>query len=198
MAETNLGAVVNHLRRLVGLMPTEESDARLLDRFLASRDEAAFAALMRRHGAMVMGVCRRLLERVEDAEDVLQATFLLLARKAPTIRRRASLGCWLHGVAHRLSVQLKRREKNRLAFEKRLWAMGTRFEAASGSEELQRWLDEALLELPEKYRTAVILCSLEGKATSKRPGCWAVPSARCTAGWPEVESSCRSDWQTGA
>jgi RNA polymerase sigma-70 factor (ECF subfamily) len=79
------------------------SDAELLARFLARRDEAAFAAIVARHGPMVLRVCRRILADAHAAEDCFQATFLVLARKAASVRRRESLAAWLHGVAARVS-----------------------------------------------------------------------------------------------
>jgi RNA polymerase sigma factor (sigma-70 family) len=174
MGNSKLGAVLDHIRRLADPLAMAESDHCLLARFLGSRDDGAFAALLKRHGPMVFGVSRRLLHRVEDAEDVAQATFLLLARKGATIRKWASLSCWLHGVAHRLSLQLKRREMNRLKREKRVTAMRRQAEAAVDSQEIQELLDLALADVPEKYRAALILCCLQGKKqdeAAKELGC---------------------------
>ena len=164
MTSSNLGNVVDYLRRIVSPLPGNVTDHHLLSHFLANRDEAAFSALLKRHGPMVFGVSRGVLSSPQDAEDVVQATFLLLARKAATIRRCASVGCWLHGVARRLSLQLKRKEMARLKRETGVSAL--RSKAASlpvNAHELQEVLDDALQELPEKYRAALILCYLEGQ-----------------------------------
>jgi RNA polymerase sigma-70 factor (ECF subfamily) len=84
----------------------EPSDGELVERFLARREEAAFAALVQRHGPMVLGVCRRLLEE-HDAEDAFQATFLVLFRKAATLRRGSCVGPWLYGVARRTALKAR-------------------------------------------------------------------------------------------
>src|SRR5262245_28205344 len=97
-----LPTLLGHLR-LWSRGQGETSDSHLLQRFLQSRDEAAFTALVRRHGPMVLGVCRRVLGNLDEAEDVFQATFLVLLRQAGSIRRQDALGSWLHGVAHRLA-----------------------------------------------------------------------------------------------
>src|SRR5258708_8780486 len=89
------------------------SDAQLLARFLTSRDEAAFAALVRRHGPMVLGVCRRVLRHAQDAEDAFQATFLVLAKKASSVLKRATVGTWLYVVAYRTAQRARARQARR-------------------------------------------------------------------------------------
>ncbi len=141
----------------------DRTDGELLDRFVRRQEEAAFAALLGRHGPMVLRVARRVLGRVHDAEDVFQATFLLLARKARAIRKRASVGSWLHGVAHRLALRARaqarlRQERERQAAERPAGG------AASGQawRELQDLLDTELRRLPAKHREALVVCYLEG------------------------------------
>src|SRR5216683_4596256 len=103
-----LDAVVQQIRELAdGGRGNPLTDQQLLARFIARKDESAFAALVRRHGPMILGLCRRLLHHVQDAEDVVQATFLVLARKAAAIRKRESVGSWLYGVAYRLALKTK-------------------------------------------------------------------------------------------
>src|SRR5579871_2067464 len=94
-----LGSVLRQLNKMVDARASDDAgDRELLQRFLASRDEGAFVALLRRHGPMVLRVCRRVGGSGADAEDVFQAAFLLLARKGAAIRNQESVGCWLHGV----------------------------------------------------------------------------------------------------
>ena len=103
MAKAALNSVIRRLvsaRARCGL-----SDRHLLERFIAHKDEAAFAALVERHGAVVLDAARAVLRHEQDAEDVFQAAFLVLARKAATIRKRDSLACWLHGVARRIACE---------------------------------------------------------------------------------------------
>ena len=109
MAKQPLNGVLQHLRKLAAVQTYRElSDRDLLERFVAARDEAAFTVLVERHGPMVLGVCRRALANFHDAEDACQATFLVLARKAASVRKKTSLASWLHGVACRLAANLKR------------------------------------------------------------------------------------------
>src|SRR4051812_6325662 len=107
MATSPLTRVMQDLRG-VALHGDAAPDQELLEAFLQRREEAAFAALVHRHGPMVFGVCRRLLQHAQDAEDAFQATFLVLARKAATVRPRNQLGQWLYGVARRTALEARR------------------------------------------------------------------------------------------
>src|SRR5438552_9244822 len=113
MANGHWNGVLTRLRRAAILSERDTlTDSQLLDRFLSARDEAAFESLLRRHGPMVLGVCRRVLRNEADAHDAFQATFLVFVRKAGEIMPRARVGNWLHGVAHKTA--LKARAMNRL------------------------------------------------------------------------------------
>jgi RNA polymerase sigma factor (sigma-70 family) len=158
MAANRLRHVVQQLRTASG----GAADAELLGLFLHHRDEAAFEALVRRHGEMVLGVCRRVLRNDADAEDAFQATFLVLARKAGALRAPQALGSWLYGVAYKAAQQARRAATRRRAAEAKA---RPRAETAVGvGVELREVLDRELAGLPEKYRAAVVLCDLEGKA----------------------------------
>src|SRR5579859_8040323 len=106
MASFQLRSVLRHLRRAAGRPDAGRSDAHLLERFAAG-DEAAFELLLWRHGPMVLGTCRRLLRREQDAEDAFQVTFLTLARKAASIGKREAVGSWLYKVAYRAALQVR-------------------------------------------------------------------------------------------
>src|SRR5690348_4620534 len=109
MAGSRLGTVIRRLRSALARHGADVlSDGELLTRFLASRDEAAFEALLRRHGPMVLGVCRRILGNADDAEDAFQATFLVLVRRADCVRPPGRVGSWLYGVAHRTALEARR------------------------------------------------------------------------------------------
>src|ERR1700722_19979164 len=104
MAEKGLRTVVQQARQFVALEAAGSlSDRELLDHYVRCRDEAAFTALVHRHTAMVLGVCRRVLQHGQDAEDAGQATFLVLARTAASIHKRTALASWLYGVAYRIA-----------------------------------------------------------------------------------------------
>jgi RNA polymerase sigma factor (sigma-70 family) len=129
-----------------------------------NREDAAFAELMKRHGPMVLGVCRRASNTLDDADDAFQATFLVLVRKAGSIRRGESLGSWLHGVAYRVARQTRIRAEQRRARERR--AMNHPDSDPSihaARRELRLIVDEELDRLPAKYRCPLVLHYLEGK-----------------------------------
>jgi RNA polymerase sigma factor (sigma-70 family) len=139
------------------------TDGQLLERFIRLRDEAAFEALVRQHGAMVHGVCRRVLRNWHDAEDAFQATFLVLARKASSIRPRDRVGNFLYGVAYRTALEARRSAARRRL--KEAGAVPRLEEPAEGPwAELRPLLDRELAGLPEKYRAPLVLCDLEGKS----------------------------------
>jgi RNA polymerase sigma factor (sigma-70 family) len=140
------------------------SDAQLLGRFTDDQEEDAFAALVRRHGPLVLGVCRRILSQVQDAEDVFQATFLVLASRAASIRNRESLGSWLYGVAQRQALKLAAEAARQRGLEQHVPPVQNPDPVAEVEAcELRRVLDEEMGRLPEKYRTPLVLCCLAGK-----------------------------------
>jgi RNA polymerase sigma factor (sigma-70 family) len=160
----NLNPILQTVRHLAGLeIDAGQSDRELLHAFLSGGDETAFAALVWRHGAMVLGVCRHVLRHEQDAEDAFQATFLVLARNATAIRKAESLSSWLHGTAHQLSLRAARDAMRRRAREKRA-SPAPRESRDLAWSEVQTILDEEIQRLPEKYRGPVVLCWLEGKS----------------------------------
>jgi RNA polymerase sigma factor (sigma-70 family) len=144
------------------------SDAELLQQFALQRDEAAFEALLHRHGPLVFGVCRRLLADDHDAEDAFQATFLVLARRAASIGRRSLLGNWLYGVAHRVAARARKSGGRRRAREQDGFDLaavpGT---GRSAEPDVAPLIHEELQRLPDKYRRPVVLCYLQGKTTEE-------------------------------
>jgi RNA polymerase sigma factor (sigma-70 family) len=161
-----LNQVVRHVRRAALIhAPTVVPDGRLLESFLACGDETAFAMLVERHGPMVLGVCRRVLGDLHDAEDAFQAVFLVLARKASSIVPRDLVGNWLHGVAYRTALQARDRVGRRRARERQVKDMPQSTVAPDFDlQELHRVLDEELNKLSEKYRVPIVLCDLEGRS----------------------------------
>jgi RNA polymerase sigma factor (sigma-70 family) len=140
------------------------TDGQLLDRFVAQREGAVFEALVHRHGPMVWGVCRRVLRDHHDAEDAFQATFLVLAGKASTVRPREKLGNWLYGVAYQTAIRARATRARRRMREGQVTAMPEP-EAVSQvqRDDLIEWLDLEISRLPETYRIPIVLCELEGK-----------------------------------
>src|SRR5262249_49829935 len=151
------------------------TDGQLLERFVSRRDEEAFAQLVRRHGPLVLGVCRQMLRKKQDAEDAFQATFLVLSRKAGSIRRAEALQNWLYGVATRLATRMKaaalRRQKREVALVEPLPSEPV---PEGEAEDLGPILYEEIGRLPDKYRIPFVLCYLEGKTneqTAQELGC---------------------------
>jgi RNA polymerase sigma factor (sigma-70 family) len=162
--------------RCLNRFPTDLSDAELLDRFGRGGEDAAFTLLVQRHGPAVLGVCRRLLGNAADADDAFQATFLVLLRKAGSVRPGAARGCWLYGVASRVAAKSRARRTPPPLSDDIIAAPGARPDGEAAFRELTALLDEEVRKLPEKYRTALILCGLEGKTCDQ--------SAR-ELGWPK-------------
>jgi len=184
MARSSFGAVVRHIHMLAGAAAARRlTDLHLLRRFADDQDEDAFAEIMRRHGPLVLSVCRRVLGHEQDAEDAFQAAFLVLARKAGSIRKGESVGSFLYGVAYRIAMKergkLARRRQREQPVERQAPA-GPLYEAAF--HELQMLLDEGVNHLPEKYRIPFVLCCLEGKSKSE---------AALELGWKEGTVSSR-------
>jgi RNA polymerase sigma factor (sigma-70 family) len=175
--------VAAYLRRVAllegGCRPT---DGELLEAFLAQRDEAAFEALLRRHGPMVLGVCQRTLQNPHDAEDAFQATFLVLVRKASTIRPREMIGNWLYGVACRTAMKARAMNTRRRVKESNVQEIARPTNGVEvADDKVLTLLDEEISRLPDKYRAPVVLCELEGKSRKEVAGLLGVPEG--TLSW---------------
>jgi RNA polymerase sigma factor (sigma-70 family) len=162
MALARLRKAVEYLRRVGG----GASDEELLERFLGVRESDAFEALVHRHGPMVFGVCRRILHHHHDAEDAFQATFLVLACKAASIRPRNMIANWLYGVAYRTALKARAICAKRRAKQRMLCDMADP-RTAQESDDLRDLLDRELSHLPDKYRTPIVLCDLEGRSRAE-------------------------------
>jgi DNA-directed RNA polymerase specialized sigma24 family protein len=153
MAIESMGAALRQMNRLftngtvAGL-----GDSQLLERFVAEQDSAAFEVLVTRHGPMVLSICRSVLRDPNDAEDAFQATFLVLAKKAATIRAHAAIGGWLHLVARRIALEANAVSARRRAHERQagLMAGGTSASATTACDELLKALHDEIARLPEK------------------------------------------------
>ena len=168
MADRALHDLLRYIHRMVGPSQGVLSDAELLGRFVDRRDEAAFEALVWRHGSAVLGTCRRVLRNEQDAEDAFQAAFLALARKAGSVRRHASLGPWLYRVALRVALRARQHasiDKTRALLPDTLIAPSRSDEAEQ--RELRHILEEEIQRLPSKYRAVVVLRYFEGRSTTE-------------------------------
>jgi RNA polymerase sigma factor (sigma-70 family) len=152
------------------------SDGWFLSRFLQHHDQAAFEALVQRHGPLVRSVCRRVLQDTHDADDAYQATFLLLVQKAASLEQPELLGNWLYGVAYRVAIKTRINATRRRACERRAPAMSSvdLLREITGRE-LRSVLHAQMSRLPEKYRAPLVLCYLEGKTNEE---------AARLLGWP--------------
>ncbi|HEX4611942.1 MAG TPA: sigma-70 family RNA polymerase sigma factor, partial [Urbifossiella sp.] len=165
MARATGSPLLREASRLAGAALAGLADDELLGRFITGRDDAAFAELVRRHGARVLRVCRHALGDAHDAEDAFQATFLVLARKAAGLRGVRSLAGWLHGTAVRTAqnarrVAMRRRRREREAAR----PDGPPPPDPAPLRDLQAILDEEVGRLPEKYRAPFVLCFLDGRS----------------------------------
>jgi RNA polymerase sigma factor (sigma-70 family) len=177
MATRQGAQILRHLRRAVLLRDGAGlTDAQLLERFVNHREEAAVEAIVRRHGPMVMGVCRRILGNRHDAEDAFQATFLILVRKAGALVARELLANWLYGVAYNTARKARAVGARRRRREKPLADLPEP-EAVPPDpwDALRHLIDQEVNRLPDKYRTPVVLCDLEGKTHQE---------AAAQLGWP--------------
>ena len=138
------------------------ADGELLARFVSSRDEAAFEVLVRRHGPMVLSVCRRVLGHEQDAEDCFQAAFLVLTRKAGSVVKRNSVGGWLYRVAYHIALEARAAAERRRARERQVDQMPHPEVAPEEPQDWKPLLERELAQLPDKYREAIVLCELEG------------------------------------
>jgi RNA polymerase sigma factor (sigma-70 family) len=165
MAERQAGILLRHVRRVLAARETDTlADRDLLERFARDRDEAAFAALVRRHGPMVLHVCQRILHNRHDAEDAFQTAFLTLARTAASRTWQESVGTWLYLVASRQALRLKAATDRRARLQPHVPpAPPPDPLAAAGDRELCALLHEQLGGLPERYRAPLVLCGLEGR-----------------------------------
>jgi RNA polymerase sigma factor (sigma-70 family) len=161
MIPVSLNTVLLRLRRLSLAVDDGPTDGQLLDRFLTRGEEEAFAILVGRHGPLVWSVCRRMLGNVHDAEDAFQACFLVLLRKGAALRTRLTVGDWLYGVAYHTALKAldniaRRRRKERQV-------PPPQPAEAVPSEEWRPLLDQELHRLPDRYRSAIVLCDLQGE-----------------------------------
>jgi RNA polymerase sigma factor (sigma-70 family) len=165
MSHDPLGAVLDYLRQECAANNVHDlPDAALLERFNVRHEEAAFAALLLRHGPMVLGVCRRVLGAGPDADDAFQATFLVLVRRAAAVRKGAPLAAWLYGVAQRVALKARAKRAARQSRQRELADMA-RAEPLDDRTWQELWpvLDEEIGRLPQKYQTPLVLCYFHGK-----------------------------------
>jgi RNA polymerase sigma factor (sigma-70 family) len=171
-----MNKVIQHIRSIALLQAAgERTDGQLLESFVRRREGAALEALVRRHSPMVWGVCLRILRNHHDAEDAFQATFLVLVRKAATVKPREMVGNWLYGVAHQTALKARATRAKRQTRERQMVdAPEPAVKELDLCRDLLPVLDQELSRLPDKYRVAIVLCDLEGKTrkeAARQLGC---------------------------
>lgn len=177
MAKHPLGPALDRVRAVLSADGTAGvPDAALLGRYLDGEDTAALEALVVRHAPMVLAVCRRVAACPQDADDAFQATFLVLVRKANNIRPRGNVGCWLHGVATRAALKARAGTSRRHTRERPMNAEPVDPREPPEPDDLLPVLDRELAALPAVYRTAIVVCDLEGRTRAE---------AAAQLGWPE-------------
>jgi RNA polymerase sigma factor (sigma-70 family) len=182
MAASPLTKVVQHLRRAALLRDGGDlSDGQLLECYLRDHEDAAFGALVHRHGPMVWGVCRRLLSCHHDAEDAFQATFVVLVRKAASIVPRQMVANWLYGVAYQTALKARAAAARRRTRERQVSDMPEPAVEEDLWRDLQPILDRELNRLPDKYRVPVVLCDLEGKTHKQAASLLGCPEGTLSA-----------------
>ena len=185
MASAGLKTAFGHLHDLFGVgTATGVEDGQLLARYSAAKDAVAFEALVARHGPMVLATCRAVLKSEHDVEDAFQTTFLVLARKADSIRAGDTLGGWLHRVAYRAAVQAGVEAKKRRRKEAEALAMApcnTSGPSVESDHDVRPVLHEEINRLPKSQRLPVVLCDLQGMTYNQAADQlrWSVPTLRC-------------------
>lgn len=173
-ATRSLSASVQCVGRTLLAADSACPDAELIRRFVERRDEGAFAALVHRHAGVVYGVCRRVLRHEQDAEDAFQATFVVLARNAASLRKAGAVGNWLYGVAYNVARKARATRQRRQSKEREAAAQQRLETLPVVVDDWQEVLDKELHGLPEKYRAAILLCDLMGQTTeaaAREVGC---------------------------
>lgn len=183
MATRQMTDLVQHLRRSVLRDDTGMTDGQLLDRVIHDRDDKALAVIVRRHGPMVWNVCRRILRAHHDAEDAFQATFLVLIRKAASVRPKEKLACWLFCVARKTALYMRATVTRRSRRERQVQPMPeTAAMEQEDARELHALLEQELARLPEHYRVAIAGCDLEGR-TRREMACQLGVPEGTLCGW---------------
>jgi RNA polymerase sigma factor (sigma-70 family) len=177
MTANPANGVIRYLRRVALRQDAAGlTDGELMEQYVTRRDEAAFEALVHRHGPMILGTCRRILRNEADAEDAFQATFLVFVRKAASIRSRGTVSNWLYGVAHNTALKAKAMNHKRHLKEREAGTVPKREARAEIGQEAQALLDTELSKLADKYRIPIVLCDLEGRT---------IKEAARHLGWPQ-------------